>query len=334
MREIAKVALLLLSLLALNAPLADWYRERVMRLGIGERTARQFKEERHGIDTLVLGDSHAKRGVYPRILKRAFNLAIPGQTYAETYYVLKSHIELGEIDLRHVILQADLHSFSSWGLDRFPLAHLYAPYVDYFEMGWRRGKPLVYAVRELQGRYVPYLGERKNLLSYLQHGTPADLSWLIEKRLEGGALVHSRSIRSQSPKRRTEAAETRCNNHFANQENFSPFLEQYFRQILELCADNGIEVILVEYPVTTEYLKAAARYIDSDEFDRRLAALIAPYENVQLFAAREIFERRLDTFVDGDHLNQKGAITLSRMIRAQILDELRAQSGAADAPRR
>lgn len=319
MLEYLKCAFLVIAVLAANASLSQWYRERVMWHGIGERTFRQFEQESADLETLILGDSHPKWGLYPREVGRAFNLALPGQQYAETYYLLKSQLERDDFDIRRVVLQADLHSFAARGLDRFPLAHFYAGTVDYLEMGWRRGSPFTYTVRWLFGRYAPYVGERRNILSYLESGKPADLEWLHDVDLDSGALVRTGSIDAQSASERVENADRRIRMHFGEKDPMSPFLEHYFQEILALCLERRIDVLVVQFPVTREYLDAAAGVIDPAEFDLRVKELIAPYQNALLVETRELFAGRTSLFIDTDHLNERGAIRFSRRIRDLLI---------------
>jgi len=327
MNEIGKITLLLCTLLALNASLADWYRETVMRNGISEKTTRQFEElpsdDRERIDTLILGDSHPKRGLYPSVLGDAFNVSIPGENYTETYYVLKSHILDESLDLRIAILPVDLHSLSSWNLDGFAHVHHYAPFVDYLEVGWHRSQLLTYAVRGLQGRYAPYLSGRRNILSYFDIGIPHDLHWLHGTPLVGGALIDERTLRKQSKSERIDQAFKRTWFHFSESDMMAPVSEMYFLRILELCAENQINVLLIQYPVTPEYLEAAAEYVDIEAFDQKIRALAQPYDNVRLVASRSLFGNRLDLFLDTDHLNKNGATRFSKMIKCRFLDPLR-----------
>lgn len=323
MHEIAKIALLLCIGLALNASLANWYRESVMWEGITEKTTRQFEAERDSVDTLILGDSHAKRALYPSVLKNAFNLAIPGENYIETFYVLRSLIDDANLEIRTVILPIDLHSLSSWNIDGFAHVHHYASFVDYFEIGWRRGRLMLYAVRALQGRYAPYVSERRNILTYFEYNRPRDMFWLQELPLVGGALVDKRSIAKWTSDERMEQTATRVGFHLKNRDPTLPILEAYFLQILDLCAAHNIRVVLVQYPVTREYLRAASEIIDIEAFDQRIRTLVQPYDNVQLIATRNLFGNRLDVFLDGDHLNEKGAILFSRAIKRRALDVTR-----------
>jgi hypothetical protein len=320
MNEIAKIAMLLCTGLVLNASLADWYREKVMWHGIIERTGRQFEEVRDDIDTLILGDSHPKRGVFPSVLGNAFNLSIPGENYIETFFVLKAQINDERVELRTVILPMDLHSLSSWNLDGFAHVHHYSRFVDYFEVGFRRRQLPLYAVRAIQGRYAPYVSERRNILSYFETEKPRDMFWLQRTQLVGGALVDKRSILEWKKRARVDRTITRVALHFKNRDLITPIVEEYFLQILDLCSAHDINVVLVQYPVTRDYLVAASELIDIAAFDRDTRALIQPYDNVQLIESRKMFRNRLDVFIDSDHLNKKGATLFSRVVKRRILN--------------
>jgi len=190
-------------------------------------------------------------------------------------------------------------------------------------MGWRRGSPFLYAVNWLQGRFAPYVSERRNILSYLETGRPAEMRWLHSVDLERGALVGSGSIRSKTPEQRLSFAKERTQAHFGAEEPISPYPEHYFREILELCSAHPVEAIVVQLPMTDEYLEAAAEFIDARTFDQRVRALIAPYPNVHLAETREVFSGQPHLFVDSDHLNERGAVRFSRKLRNEYIRALR-----------
>ena len=107
---LAKIGRRMVLALLANWMLASWYTGTVMSENIAVRTEAQFLEHRHGLKTLVLGDSHSKWGVDARLLDAAFNEALPGQSYMQAYYLLRSQVERGLIDPKFLIIGVDLHS--------------------------------------------------------------------------------------------------------------------------------------------------------------------------------------------------------------------------------
>ncbi len=321
-REIAKTTCLIAALLVLNALIGHWYVNVVMKGSIPALTYLQFEPEAARVDTLVLGDSHAKLGLRTSILENAFNLAVPGQLYTETYYTLASQLERSDTEIRYVVIGADPTSFAEERLDEWPYLHHYANYVNYVEIGRKRGRPFEYAIRQQLGHFAPYVGRRNFMLSHLGRGEIRGVHLDGNSRMERGALLSDETLTPLSKQVRARRAKRRADLHFGDGAPFHPLLFDYFRRIIALCADHDIEVLVVKFPLTPDYVTAASRHIDLAEFDRELDALIAPYANAHLLDARSWFKGDPSLFRDSDHLNAKGASKLSRTIRRE-LSELR-----------
>ncbi len=316
--EWTKVAAATVVILAVNALLANWYTETVMRESIAVRTETQFHENRDGLETLILGDSHSKWDVDARRLNAAFNGALPAQSYMEAYYLLRSHIERGWIDPRFLIIGVDLHSFVKRPGSRWAFLHFYARHVDYLEEGWRRGEPLYFAMRQIQGRYAPYAGARANILHYLQSGRPLESEQLMDVAIRRGSLVRKAGFDAIAKAERTAAARLRAAMHLRRRESFDPRNVDDFGRLLDLCHEKGIRVLLVKFPLTREYLDAADPLIDIDEHDRRLAELVDDRAGVAVLDVRSRFSDRAELFTDPDHLNSRGAKLLAAGINAAL----------------
>src|SRR4030042_4444222 len=60
------------------------------------------------IDFLFLGDSRVEGGINPLYIDRtSFNFATGGQSYIETYYLLKKMLENDNVKFNNIILQLD-----------------------------------------------------------------------------------------------------------------------------------------------------------------------------------------------------------------------------------
>lgn len=245
------------------------------------------------LDLLVLGDSHAKRAVNTAHIPNSFNFATPNEGYPRNYYKFK--YILGRRQVKKIVLPVDLHSFSSFRSVAATNPHYWAQFIDYTEFAGYSGQHRVAVEQFLRGKLFAYLGAFENFVTYYNG---ADM---LAPGNAGFYEVETVSVESKL----YDGARARTDYHFKDREIFSGLQVTYFTKILDLARANGIEVTLVKFPVTQEYLATAARYVDLAAFDSRVAELTAGYE-VEILDARDKFKNS-SRFYDQDHLNLSGA---------------------------
>lgn len=312
-RNLAMLVALLIGGLLVHRGLDDWYRHTVHGDSLPERRERERAELLGGIDTLVLGDSHALSGVDPPLLGSAYDLALPGQFPPLVHAVLASELD----GIERVVLQADLHTFWPHPQSWFALRY-YAPFTDFVSLGRQRGEPLNYAVRGWLGRTAPYAGRRSTVLGYLAHGRPPELGWVRERPLARGAVLSDLRWIDLSADERARVAVERAEVHFQHGEAIDAVAESYLLRTLELARSRGIGVVVVQYPVSPAYLAAARAWVDVEALDRRLGELLAAHPEVRRVDARNLFIRRPEYFADPDHINRHGARALTKRIRDEL----------------
>lgn len=305
---------LLIAGLLVHGALTAFYVDRVYQDGVAERTQEQLDAVRGTVRTLILGDSHAKWGVAAAGLEDAFNLALEGQTAAESYYLLESELEAASEPLRAVVLSADAQTFSDWQKGVFAQRHWYAPRVDYLEIGRRRGEPLRYAVNGWLGRYAPYVGQREGILRYLETGSAPQLTMHRQLAMERGSFLYPGSWTDVPEPTREELARQRADLHFPSP-GFDDVSGSYFRETLALASAAGLRVVVVRYPLSREYLEASRPFVETARVDARLAEILAEHREVLLLDARRDYADRPQLFIDPDHLNGRGARRFTRRVR-------------------
>ncbi len=277
----------------------------MMAQGRLSRTQEQFEAADRQIAYLVMGDSHAKMGVDPRVVGSAFNFASAGESHIQTYYKLRHVLERSGKQVETVLLSCDLHTFAGFRSHMPHNWYYWARYVDPLEVGLRRGQPGVYLARYLQGRFAPYAGEFRTVVRYLTYGSR---SRLLDGWQPGGGDWSGVG-------QKTLAARRKTGEHFPGSGRPDECLIEYFNMALELCRQKGVGVVAVRYPVTPQYHEAMMAKAAVPNIDHAVRTVLAGHGECRLLDFSDAFFGRDDCFHDVDHLNEHGAGELSRQLR-------------------
>ncbi len=289
-----------------------FYRDVVNANGIAERTDRQFAAMRDEVDVLALGDSHVKWGI-DASLPGAFNYALPGESHVQSYYRLRSLLDERGDAIRAVVLSADPHTLARHPDDQF--RHYYAGFVDPFELAAVDGGWFERLGEALRGRFAPYVGQRANLVAYLETGRPPEARWLDQVEMQAGALASERRITEYSPEGRRAKARQRIRFHFGPAPAVDATRLHYLEQILRLCEERGVRALFVRFPLSVAYLEALG---DARAFDAAIAERVEASPAAELLDARLMFAGDPSVFADVDHLNAEGARRLTRRVAAKL----------------
>ena len=102
-------------------------------------------------------------------------------------------------------------------------------------------------------------------------------------------------------------------------DRFSPEMVLYFGKILELAGRHHLNVVLLRFPVTPEYLNTAEELMSIDRFYERIGAITRGYPRIHFLNRQRIFRRPPGFyFHDAQHLNGKGAEKFSDLIRRDL----------------
>lgn len=296
----------------LNWGLARLYVQREMAISRAGIIERQFDQCRGQVTTLAIGDSHMATGFDPRVWSGAFNFALHGETYVYNYFKLKRILDRNP-GIRTVLLPLDLHSFSDWRADRELRDFYWVRYVNYLELGWRSRKPFESLGKYVRGRFFPYLGEMGAV-----RATPREER--VKHPAAPAEIVQGFVVKTGTyDENREKLAVRRVRLHFFGHRVYDRLAVHYFRRILELCADHGLTLVLIKFPVSEPYYRLAAGRTAPAQIYRRVAEMIRPYRNIRVFDYQmAFFGRDRELFDDPDHLNEAGARILTLDIKSRL----------------
>ncbi len=312
-RKRALTSALFISLLILaHVVLVLLYNNVIMTGSRLNRVDHQFHQLTEDLEYLILGDSHAQDGLNPGVLPNGFNFASSGENWVQTYYKLNHILKDTNTKFRTLVLPFDLHSFSSFRSGRFEDLYYWSQYIEFIELGEMTGERYKHLPEIIEGRYFPYFGQGRSFLRLFAGLGKKDTRPLIKGYIgfdEEGKIV---------PRTRSPEAKKRARRHFKGADPVSENLAVFFKRILKLCNDRGINVVLVKFPVTREYYSAVGELIQIDEVDKEVSRLVPPGSNTRILDFRRLFFDQQELLADVDHLNPKGAEILTKLAFEQF----------------
>ena len=289
--------------------LSSWiFKKVIMGQSVANVTHSQWLKSNRTQDYLILGDSHAKSAFDPTVLGNAFNFAMPMENYLHTFYKLKYILSQGA-DIDCVILNTDPHSFTSRRSDRTPLSDYYVQFVDYLEIGRRKSQYLRYLKTYISATFFPYVGKTAEVIEFT-----------TKKRssIQKGFKIRTTLFTNLDAKMRRKQARIRASHHIRNTEVWDKYQVLYFRKIIDLCLENGIGIVLVQTPLSKEYLTALQKITDPREVPEKVRGLIKENPKIIFCDFRDAFLNHPELFSNSDHLNFRGARKLTIMLKMHL----------------
>jgi hypothetical protein len=251
------------------------------------------------------GDSHIFCDINPEFVNDSYNFAVGAENYIKTYYKLRQVLNQDKVRIQNVVLEIDLHTFSTKTTTGNFLMHelwYYRRFVPYQDISAITGKSLVDVfIRS----HLPVVGVREELLTKnLERIPPLKVGWYCEKGNFSGVS------------NKTLAGIQRIQLHFNNQNRTSPIALEYFGKTLELARENNITVILLKSPVSKEYDEGAA-YMNITKDDYYEAVFEAANQAVDEFFILDYYSsyfNNTEYFSDADHLNCHGSEVFSKKL--------------------
>lgn len=266
----------------------------------------RLKQEKQ-YDTLFLGDSTANAAYMPEILSdTSLNLALGGASPVENYYVLQEYLEHHPAPDVCYISFADQH-FQDGGCfwTRTVYTHRFGMKQnrEIFQTAAEYGDPLI-CKEDYMADFISYelWLPHKYITALLNAGFnqryEQNMSAQYAIGLHGGRYVAVGNTEY------TASEQTEYNAF-----HVVPFRDMYYRKILSLCAEKGIQVHIVRLPMPDNYV-----YTDSykEDFDRYYSSLKQEYPGM-VVDFMPVWDKSM--FADGNHLNSRGALTFCRKLK-------------------
>lgn len=281
-----------------------------------ESSRRTFEQVQDEISLLVSGDSHPLSDFDDTLVPGAYNFATKGEGIMLNYYKLRYYLLKKDFQPEVVVLPIDLNAFSSYRTSRFSNQDpaFWAQYVDFIEFGREQGRLRFFALKRVQAEFA-YLGGVEEVLDVLLSPEP----WEVDE-MTMGFLPSYGDFSALSVEDQTKVATGRTADHFGGSNPYDPLLAAYFNRLLDLLADEQVQVVLVWYPTTEAYYQQAGSYFPVDEHFAEVQSLLGDRDNVLWLDYHTLFYDQLEYFRDSDHLNVEGA----QVFTEQLIQDLEA----------
>jgi hypothetical protein len=297
-------------------PLLGLYFDRiVMKDSLLRRADEQFSNL-DSLHVLILGDSRSMVAVNPLLIPMSFNFSTNGESYLQTYYKVVRILDRNELGVDVIVIPLDLHSFSSFRTERINDPLYWRRYIDFFDLSRRLG-PLTSLDVLVDSWFFPYSG-------YLKP-TGVNFEFLTGNRTMQDLNLGFRPLRqhfgSLSSDERNSDAQSMVRRQLEGNDPLDERLLLCFRDIIDLCSNTGVEVVIVSYPITYEYLSVAESTVTRDDIVLATAAVLEEYGNAHFLDYSRLFNSAPEYFNDSNHLNEEGARLLTLRL-AEDLEEL------------
>ena len=310
-RIFTRIAVVVLGFIILNAIINQLYTQAVLSKLLIFKREEQFQEVKDDVSILFLGDSHSESGLWPRYIPDSFNLSNSAENFIQTYYKIAYYLEKEQLDIALVTLPLDIHEFSSHRADKFTSPYYWKKYVNYYELGNKKGEIFKY----LQQRLV---GELR-----IFNGLDFTVEFLVEGafmgEIEQGFFMRKLDLSEYS--NISGYAASRARYHLEDADYLDPLLLEYFLRMLELLKDHDVNVVLIRFPVTEEYLDGVSEYVSIEGFYEELEEILG--ENgfdYPILDYHDLYYGQYHLFNDPDHLNVTGAELFSLIVRDDLLE--------------
>jgi hypothetical protein len=271
------------------------------------------------ITTIIAGDSHTKTSLNPEILTNCVNISEVAENYIFTYYKLCHFLRMNP-QIKNIILGFSYHNISKVFLESLLKDISYCD--SYYLILDDNGKSLLdtssmsYFQAKLEYDLGIPLNINKNNLGlravFTKHMSPADYPFY-------GSFYSSRKSNINDK----DLNITITRQYFDNKRQYagtSGINIAYLNKIIEMCADNNINVYLFMAPLHQKYIDKIPQeaFVNYNEVK---SDLLHRYNKIKFIDLSHL-NLKDKCMGDGDHVNFFGAKVVSLEVQKQIVGDL------------
>lgn len=259
------------------------------------------------IDYVFFGDSHTFHSINPDYIPNSYNYGTGAENYIKTFYKLRKMIDKDKVKVNTIVLELDLHTFSTRLTDKtnlFSEIELYSQFVSLDEIQKVRTEDSKIGLW-LESR-VPFIGNGKEfgiLIKKPEFNEIYQNGWLKNK---GNFSLENKS----------EKAFANYKSLYFGQERISNISIEYFIKTLEFAEKNNITIIFIKYPHSKEYddIITENNITKEDYYDYIFKKVNSTIRDYYVLDYYSLFPEKDYLFGDAEHVNYLGSKFLSKEI--------------------
>lgn len=243
-------------------------------------------------EIVVFGDSHVANGV--QTTDKILNLGYPGNNMISMLYKAVKYVKKNNV--KYIVLQADPHLFSYYRIASDQSAHV--------ESLLSQQEPFLYLLK-------PHL--REYLLNYWRSWIASPKESFLDKKNDKKTYVRPiiRSVLDMESYERKKQASIRVQTHLPIEHFQESETALQLINAIEKFLQNGVQICLVTYPVSSDYRFASNAYNEFSEVINFYKTLSVS-KGVRYLDYSNSYEDKY--FSDADHLNVNGSKLLTKEI--------------------
>jgi hypothetical protein len=273
--------------------------------------------QKGGIEVALIGASHALYGFDTQVIDTAldvncFNLGSASQKVMDSYYLLKEMYRENKPKL--VVIELTYAMYTKFSGYDNPTSSMIL--YDYYRLGANK-------LEYLDAAFVPSDYVNLFMKAYRYRSRFPEIFDTLEKKLTSGYMSYDPGSSSYEDERYIskgfvsheggfeEGGLGRVTPYKWDENNLNADEFGYLERIIQLCRDNGSEVVLISTPLPMATLLTLGNYGDVHQYFTALAEKYeAPYFDFNL-VRDELYARPDTDYFDTNHLNGKGAAAFS-----------------------
>lgn len=266
-------------------------------------------------DVIVLGDSVTNSAFVPEVLSEGtVNLSIGGESPIEQYYTLKKYLNNHDAPKVCYIGFDDYHLYAM----QEDVLEKFVTYTDLFsETDIREIYSKAGEADDVEALTDDY---KKKLFEDRIRSFKTCLPALLNAGINGRYEVNKETCEDMAIHRGTYTARTVRELSVPKQNEINTFqvgptFEYYYKRIIELCRDQGIQVRILKYPAAGENYSEKYR----KEFQEYYDSLKKEYPGITVDWLEGDFDST--DFVDRHHFNNHGSYRISQLIKSMYPED-------------
>ncbi len=262
---------------------------------------------------LILGDSAANAAYLPEVLSEdTINLSLGGTTPVENYYVLSDWLNAHEAPETVFLSFMDYHMiYDNMFYERTVYAHRLTPSQE---------REVLSEARDCQDENIAIKDAEEQLFQYDHYLPQKYLPALLNagfssRRAENEAHYAAVSLHRGAYIGLSDAVYMDTDPNVYDSYVVNPLYDRYYRKILALCQEKGIQARIISLPKTGNSVLTERFHNQRDGY---YEALAEEYPCAQYDARIETMDNRC--FLDWEHFNTSGAWLFSSRLRRMYPD--------------